>query len=69
MGWNKQHIQDAAQAVIATRDFCGNEIEAIRQYRADYGLPKPAPVDSIMQKANALWLAGKKAAGVKAKYW
>lgn len=63
-------IQCAAEAIVTTRDFCGNEKEAAEESFYDSGLK---PTDDLMfqaqREANSLWRADQKAAGVKPKHW
>lgn len=68
--WQKVDIEGAADAVVTSRDFVGDEKAAIKQYADDYGLSiKDAPISKIMQMANKTWRGSQKAAGVKKKYW
>ena len=33
---NRPHYYDASMAIVATRDFCGNEAQALEQYATDH---------------------------------
>ena len=63
-------IDGAVDAIIASRDFCGNEREAVREFAIENGFK--ADWQKIHQianfRANARWNGFKKAAGVDHKY-
>lgn len=63
-------IRGAVDAIISARDFCGDELEAVRDFCADAGhLADWRKVHSIANfRANARWNGFKKAAGVNPKY-
>jgi hypothetical protein len=62
-------INQAVDLIINTRDFCGNESEAICDFCADEGISDWRKVYRIARfRANARWNSYKKAAGVNAKY-
>jgi hypothetical protein len=63
-------IQAAADAVVAARDFCGDEHAAALDTFCDYGIT--ATEEALTQtyaEANAIWRRSQKAAGVKRKHW
>lgn len=59
-------IAGAVATIIATRDFCGNESEAVRDYAADHGIADQWRdlYRAAMPKAEVVWNAARKAAGV-----
>lgn len=66
---NQAIIAEATKAIINTRDFCGNEKEAVRDVCADNGIKEWMPVYKAANfRANAEWNACKKAAGVDLKH-
>ena len=68
--WSNKHKDRAAEAVIATRDFCGDEFAAVKQYADDNGLKFPkAQYNNIIYRADKLWRLSQKAAGVNPKYY
>lgn len=64
-----KRIENAAEAIIATRDFCGNEAEALHEWEADNGSLTNAQRDDACQLANGLWRKAQAEAGVTSKYW
>ena len=63
-------IQTIANAIVTTRDFCGNEAEAIEDVFFDLGISRDAGIISeAYREANGEWRACQKAAGVPSKYW
>lgn len=65
----KTQLSDAARIIINTRDFCGNEREAFRDYCADEGIPySDAGFKAAVFAANNEWRNGQKAAGVPARW-
>ena len=62
-------IDGAVDVIINTRDFCGDEREAVREYCADEGQAHWQTVYRIANfRANARWNAFQKAAGVNPKH-
>lgn len=63
-------IQAAVSTIITTRDFCGNEQEAVREFAIENGFRNEwKKVHQIASfRANARWNAFKKAAGVDPKH-
>lgn len=62
-------IDGAVDVIINTRDFCGDEREAVRDYCADLQQAHWQTVYRIANfRANARWNSFKKLAGVKSKY-
>ena len=50
-----EHVRDLADTILTTRDLCGNESVAIRDYLADYGFARHSVnADLITQKAREL---------------
>lgn len=65
----ENQINDAVELIINTRDFCGNEKLAIKDFCADEGIADWQKVWRIANfRANAQWNQFKKDAGVPAKY-
>ena len=70
MIWTNKQKEAAAEAIVAARDFCGDELAAVRQYADDNGLKFPTTqIGAIQHRADQIWRKNQKAAGVKAKYW
>lgn len=66
---SERQINDAVELVLNTRDFCGNEKEAIQDFCADEGIKDWHKVWSIANfRANNVWNNFKKTAGVNPKY-
>lgn len=62
-------IENAIKLIINTRDFCGNEKQAIQDYCADAKISEWQKVYRIANfRANAQWNEYKKQAGVNPKY-
>lgn len=62
-------IDNAVDLIINTRDFCGDEKHAVRDYCADEGIGDWQKVWRIANfRANARWNGFKKQAGVNPKY-
>lgn len=62
-------IDGAVDVIIATRDFCGDEREAVRDYCADLQLRSWKTVYRVANfRANARWNQFQKAAGVNPKH-
>ena len=62
-------IQNAIDLIINTRDFCGNEKQAIRDYCHDEGIKEWLKVWKIANfRANKQWNDCKKLAGVNPRY-
>ena len=65
--FHNQHVADLADRIVATRDFCGNEREAILDYLADEGFTigtGRSVREAAVRRANAIWAASQRAAGV-----
>ena len=63
------HVSNAVQLIINTRDFCGNEMEAVQDYCADEGIADWHALWKVANfRANAEWNGHKKAANVNPKY-
>lgn len=66
---NEYHISNAVELIINTRDFCGNEMEAIQDYCSDEGIRDWHALWKIANfRANAQWNSYKKQAGVNPKH-
>lgn len=62
-------IEQAVDLIINTRDFCGDEKQAVKDYCADEKISDWKKVWSIANfRANAVWNQYKKDAGVNPKY-
>lgn len=62
-------IDNAVDLIINTRDFCGNERQAVRDYCADENISDWQKVYKIANfRANARWNQYKIDAGVNPKY-
>ena len=62
-------IQNAIDLIINTRDFCGNEKQAIRDYCHNEGLEDWLKVWKIANfRANKQWNDYKKQAGVNPRH-
>ncbi len=62
-------INQAIDLIINTRDFCGNEMEAIQDFCADENIKDWHKLYRIANfRANAQWNEYKKQAGVSEKY-
>lgn len=62
-------IQNAIDLIINTRDFCGDEKQAIRDYCHDEGIADWLKVWKIANfRANKQWNDCKKLAGVNPRY-
>lgn len=65
----ENHITNAVVLILNTREFCGNEMEAIQDYCADEGIKDWHKLWQLANfRANAHWNGYKKAAGVNPKY-
>ena len=63
-------IELMAGAIVTTRNFCGNELEAAQNVAADHGLPFSKELfGQAMSKANQSWRGFQKQSGVKQRYW
>jgi hypothetical protein len=66
---NEKTIAQAVDLIINTRDFCGNEMQAIQDFCADENIKDWHKVWRIANfRANARWNGYKKQAGVNPKY-
>lgn len=62
-------IEQAVDLIINTRDFCGDEKQAVKDYCADEKISDWKKVWSIANfRANAVWNQYKKDADVNPKY-
>ena len=66
---HEKHVKNAVDLILNTRDFCGNEMEAIQDYCADEGIKDWHSLWKIANfRANAQWNACKIQANVNPKY-
>jgi hypothetical protein len=62
-------ISNAVDLIINTRDFCGNEKQAVKDFCAEEKIADWRKVYGIANfRANALWNQYQKDAGVNPKY-
>lgn len=63
-------IDLAVETIIVTRDFCGNEKEAVREFAVESGFGSEwEKIHRIANfRANARWNGFKKAAGVNPRH-
>ena len=65
----KSLIAEMCQAILNSRELCGNEKDAAKQVAEDFGYPFSLDdYQQAMINANVEWLGYKKQAGVRAKY-
>lgn len=63
---NTQHIQEAVDTILATRDFCGDEQQALRDVQADRRIHfTTAEKKEIWAKVNGTWRECQKACEAK----
>lgn len=58
-------INEAVETLISTRDVCGNEREALRDFQADNGKLTPTEIAAVWQAFESEWNRHQVAAGVK----
>jgi hypothetical protein len=68
-----EHVIDAAvDAIIAARDFCGNERKAAHDVARDHGITEIHLLDKVHRianfRANARWNSFQKQAGVPPRF-
>jgi hypothetical protein len=69
MKFTENQLNDAVELIINTRDFCGNEMEAIKDYCADEGIRDWNGLYQLANfRANSQWNSYRKAAGVSPKH-
>ncbi len=65
-------IDEAQNAIISARDFCGDEKQAVRDVLADHNVREVADRNKVWKiakfRANGEWNASKKAAGVNPRW-
>jgi hypothetical protein len=67
--YSDQIINEAIEIIINTRDFCGNEMQAIHEFCADEKIDDWLHLYRIANfRAIAKWNQYKKQAGVNPKY-
>lgn len=63
---NEQHIDQAINEIINTRDFCGDERAALHAVESDHRIRfTPAEKKEIWAKVNGTWKESQVAAGAK----
>jgi hypothetical protein len=66
---SNQIIQQAVDLIINTRDFCGDEKQAVKEFCIEENISDWKKVWGIANfRANAAWNQCKKDAGVNPKY-
>jgi hypothetical protein len=50
-------LEDAASVIVTTRDFCGNEVEALRDWEADHRVLSDQERFTVVERANQIWRA------------
>ena len=66
---SNQTIQNAIELILNTRDFCGDEKQAVKDFCAEEKISDWKKVYAIANfRANAAWNQFKKDAGVNPKY-
>ena len=63
---NEQMINECAEALVACREFCGNERQALRDWEADNGQLSVVARAIAVQRADAIWAGYQRDAGVTA---
>jgi len=65
-------IDQAIDAVMSARDFCGNERDAVKQIADDHGIADKAKIVKLHRianfRANARWRTAQIKAGVNPKH-
>jgi len=65
-------IEEATDAIIAARDFCGNEKEAVIDVVDDHGIKAKADRNKVWKiarfRANKIWNGFQREAGVAEKH-
>lgn len=62
---NRPDLEDAVQTLIETRDFCGNEQAALKQWQDDYGKLTTQEITSVWRMFEILWAKHQADAGVR----
>jgi hypothetical protein len=54
---NKGLLEELVTTILNTRDFCGDEVEAMKQVCYDYGMKKlsEATIEAVMEIADKRW--------------
>lgn len=61
----EQEIADAVAHLITCRDFCGDEVEALRDFEAEYGCEFSVREHlEILERVEAKWRLSQYVAGV-----
>jgi len=63
-GNEMNELIDCANSIISTRDFCGNERQALRDWQADYRKLSSNEIAAVWAIVNNKWADFQKAAGV-----
>lgn len=63
-------LKPIVDAVVAARDFCGNETEAMLEAAYEHHVTLTAEDRRVVRAlANRVWARSQEAAGVPEKYW
>ena len=63
--YRSDDLEDCIETLLNTRDFCGNEREALRDWQAEYGELTPQETCTVLTAVEMEWNRCRKAAGVK----
>ena len=67
---NQDNIREAIKTLISTRDMCGNEAQALKEFQADNKVQfTQLELDYIRDQLAYQWRINQEAAGVPQKYW
>lgn len=61
----KTDISEAAQSIIETRDLCGDEHEALKQWQSDNRKLTSREIDEVRREVGRQWLSFQRQAGAK----
>lgn len=61
----KPDLDDAVQTLIETRDMCGNEAEALRDWQADNGKLTTQEIMAVHRMTAIVWEKHQRDAGVQ----
>lgn len=57
-------LNDCAETILATRDMCGNEKEALADWQVENGRLTPCERETVLRMVSGAWRADQLAAGV-----
>ena len=64
-----EELQDLADLIISTRDFCGNEGDAVRQWESDNGRKITREErQAVFAEVNSKWRKSQQSAAVMEAY-